>query len=77
MLEIDRADGCWLYDVDGKKYLDLISGIAVSNIGHNNKKVKEAITTQLDKYMHVMVYGEFVESPQVKYAKVVVRSFAG
>ena len=69
MLEIDRADGCWLYDVDGKKYLDLISGIAVSNIGHNNKKVKEAITTQLDKYMHVMVYGEFVESPQVKYAK--------
>ena len=69
MLEIDRADGCWLYDMGGKKYLDLISGIAVSNIGHNNKKVKEAITSQLDKYMHVMVYGEFVESPQVKYAK--------
>jgi len=69
MLEIDHAEECYLYDVRGKKYLDLISGIAVSNIGHNNKKVKEAIISQLDKYMHVMVYGEFIEAPQVQYAK--------
>ncbi|MFI5172505.1 MAG: aspartate aminotransferase family protein [Chitinophagales bacterium] len=68
MLEIERADGCYLFDVHGKKYLDLISGIAVSNIGHNNENVKHAIKGQLDKYMHVMVYGEFIESPQVEYA---------
>ncbi len=69
MLEIERADGCYLYDKSGKKYLDLISGIAVSNIGHNNQNVKNAIREQLDKYMHVMVYGEFVETPQVRYAE--------
>ncbi len=69
LLEIDSADGCWLTDVHQKKYLDLISGIAVSNIGHNNFVVKEAIKNQIDKYMHIMVYGEFIESPQVKYAE--------
>ncbi|MGB4928759.1 MAG: aspartate aminotransferase family protein, partial [Chitinophagales bacterium] len=69
MLEIEHADGCWLFDANGKKYLDLISGIAVSNVGHNNAEVKTAIYNQVEKYMHVMVYGEFIESPQVKYAK--------
>lgn len=69
MLEIESADGCWLFDTSNKKYLDLISGIAVSNVGHNNAEVKAAIYNQVEKYMHVMVYGEFVESPQVKYAK--------
>ncbi len=69
MLEIDRADGCWLYDIQGKKFLDLISGIAVANIGHNNSAVKNAVNLQVEKYMHIMVYGEFVESPQVQYAK--------
>lgn len=69
MLEIERAEGCYLYDIKNKKYLDLISGIAVSNLGHNNAKVKDAIIAQVNKYMHVMVYGEFIESPQVKYAK--------
>jgi len=69
MLEIEHADGCWLFDANGKKYLDLISGIAVSNVGHNNAEIKSAIYNQVEKYMHVMVYGEFIESPQVKYAK--------
>ncbi|MGB4832609.1 MAG: aspartate aminotransferase family protein [Chitinophagales bacterium] len=68
MLEIVKADGCWMFDVNGKKFLDMISGIAVSNVGHNNQDVKLAITNQLDKYSHLMVYGEFVESPQVQLA---------
>ncbi len=67
--EIAKAEGCLLYDVKGKEYIDLIGGISVANIGHRHPKVIEAITKQLDAYMHVMVYGEFIESPQVQYAK--------
>ena len=66
--EISKAEGCLLYDVKGKEYIDLIGGISVANIGHRHPKVIEAIKAQLDAYMHVMVYGEFVESPQVQYA---------
>lgn len=69
MLEIERAEGIYLYDKDGKKYLDLIAGISVSNVGHSHPKVVHAVKVQAEKYMHLMVYGEFVESPQVKYAK--------
>ena len=65
MLEIVKAQGNYLYDVDGKKYLDLISGISVSSLGHGNQKVKNAIKTQVDAYMHLMVYGEYVQHPQV------------
>ena len=68
-LEIDHAEGCWLYDVNGKKYLDLISGISVSSIGHRHPAVVKAIKDQVDKYLHVMVYGEYIQSPQVAYAK--------
>ena len=67
--EIAKAEGCLLYDVKGKEYIDLIGGISVANIGHRHSKVLEAIKKQLDAYMHVMVYGEFIESPQVQYAK--------
>ena len=67
--EIAKADGCLLYDVNGKEYIDLIGGISVANIGHRHPKVVEAIKKQLDAYLHVMVYGEFIESPQVQYAK--------
>ncbi|HOZ97204.1 MAG TPA: aspartate aminotransferase family protein [Niabella sp.] len=67
-LEITRAEGCYLYDAEGKKYIDLIGGISVANTGHRHPKVIEAIQKQLDAYLHVMVYGEFVESPQVQYA---------
>lgn len=69
MLEIEKAEGVFLYDTLGKKYFDLISGISVSNIGHRNPKVVAAIKDQTDKYMHLMVYGEYVQSPQVKLAK--------
>ena len=67
-LEIIKAEGCKLYDIHGKEYIDLIGGISVANTGHRHPKVIEAIRKQLDAYMHVMVYGEFVESPQVNYA---------
>jgi acetylornithine/N-succinyldiaminopimelate aminotransferase len=68
-LEIVKAQGCELTAADGKKYLDLIGGISVANIGHRHPKVVEAIKNQLDDYLHIMVYGEFVQSPQVQYAK--------
>ena len=67
--EIAKAEGCLLYDENGKEYIDLIGGISVANVGHRHPKVVEAIKNQVDTYMHVMVYGEFVESPQVQYAK--------
>ncbi|MCU7548548.1 aspartate aminotransferase family protein [Chitinophagaceae bacterium LB-8] len=67
-LEIVRAEGCELFDASGKRYIDLIGGISVANTGHRHPKVVEAIRKQLDAYMHVMVYGEFVQSPQVQYA---------
>lgn len=67
--EIAKAEGCLLIDVNGKEYIDLIGGISVANIGHRHPKVIEAIQKQLEAYLHVMVYGEFVESPQVQYAK--------
>lgn len=69
MIEIDRAEGVYMYREDGKKYLDLISGIGVSNVGHRHPRVLQAIQQQLDKYMHLMVYGEFVQSPQVRLAE--------
>ena len=68
LLEIAKADGVTLIDVNGKKYIDLISGISVSNIGHRHPAVVKAIKEQVDQYMHVMVYGEYVQSPQVKLA---------
>lgn len=68
-LEIEKAEGIYMYDTDGKSYMDIISGISVSNIGHRHPKVIEAIKEQLDKYMHLMCYGEYVQAPQVKLAK--------
>ncbi|MGB0884967.1 MAG: aspartate aminotransferase family protein [Chitinophagales bacterium] len=67
-LEITSAKGVHLEDTAGKSYIDLISGIAVSNVGHSHPKVVAAVKAQAEKYMHLMVYGEFVEQPQVEYA---------
>lgn len=69
MLEIVRAEGIYMFGPDGKKYIDLISGVSVSNTGHCHPKVVEAVKKQADLYMHLMVYGEFIQSPQVKYAE--------
>lgn len=68
-LEIVKAKGCELTDASGKNYIDLIGGISVANVGHRHPKVVEAIKSQADDYLHVMVYGEFVQSPQVQYAR--------
>jgi acetylornithine/N-succinyldiaminopimelate aminotransferase len=72
-LEIVKAEGCELTDVSGKKYIDLIGGISVANVGHRHPKVVDAVKKQLDDYMHIMVYGEFVQSPQVQYAKLLTQ----
>jgi len=69
LLEVDRAEGCYIIDTQGKQYLDLVSGFAVSNLGHRHPKVIEAIKNQLDKYLHVTVYGEYIQAPQVKFAE--------
>ncbi|QKJ31283.1 aspartate aminotransferase family protein [Mucilaginibacter mali] len=72
LLEFERAEGVYLYDKDGKAYIDLIAGIGVSNTGHGHPYVIDAIKAQLDKYLHLMVYGEYVQSPQVKFAEKLV-----
>jgi 4-aminobutyrate aminotransferase-like enzyme len=68
-IDIVKAKGSVLRDADGKKYLDLIAGISVCNVGHRHPKVVKAIKKQVDDYMHLLVYGEMVETPQVQYAK--------
>lgn len=69
LLEIEKAEGIYLYDGKGKAYMDLVSGFAVSNTGHRHPAVVRAIKDQVDLYMHLSVYGEFVQSPQVKLAE--------
>jgi acetylornithine/succinyldiaminopimelate/putrescine aminotransferase len=68
-LEIVKASGSRMWDADGKEYIDLIGGISVCNVGHCHPKVVEAVQKQAAQYMHIMVYGELVETPQVAYAK--------
>jgi len=67
-LEVEFAEGLYVYSPGGKKYMDLISGISVSNTGHRHPEVISAIKDQLDKYLHLMVYGEYIQSPQVRLA---------
>jgi acetylornithine/N-succinyldiaminopimelate aminotransferase len=73
-LEIVKAEGCILYGADGKEWLDLIGGVSVANIGHRHPNVIEAIQKQLEAYLHIMVYGEFIETPQVQYAKLITNN---
>ena len=69
MLEIEKAEGIYLYTTEGKKIIDLIAGVSVSNIGHLHPKVVAAVKKQAETFMHLMVYGEYVQAPQVKYAQ--------
>jgi acetylornithine/succinyldiaminopimelate/putrescine aminotransferase len=69
LISVERAEGIYLYGPDGKRYIDLISGIGVSNIGHRHPKVVKAIKDQVDKHLHVMVYGEYIQSPSNLLAK--------
>jgi acetylornithine/succinyldiaminopimelate/putrescine aminotransferase len=72
LLEIVKAEGVFMYGPDGKKYLDLISGVSVSNTGHGHPEVVQAIKDQADSYTHLMVYGELIQAPQVRYAESLV-----
>jgi len=68
-LDIVKAEGIYLYDRSGNQYIDLVAGISVSNVGHRHPRVLDAIREQLDKYLHVNVYGEFIQAPQVHLAE--------
>jgi acetylornithine/succinyldiaminopimelate/putrescine aminotransferase len=73
LISVEKAEGIYLYSPDGKRYTDLISGIGVSNLGHRHPHVIEAIKAQIDKHLHVMVYGEFIQSASNQLAKRLVR----
>lgn len=77
LLEFERAQGIYLYDADGRPWMDMISGIGVSNAGHSHPHVLKAVKEQVDKYMHLMVYGEYVQSPQVRFAEKLVALLPG
>ena len=70
-LEVLRAEGSYIYDTNNKKYLDFVAGVSASNLGHKNKKIKKAVLDQIEKYWHVMVYGEFVQEPTVKLCELI------
>lgn len=72
LLDIDYAKGIYFYDKSGKSYMDMISGVGVNNIGHNHPKVVEALKKQIDKHLHVMVYGEFVQDAPLAMAEKLV-----
>lgn len=76
-LEIASAEGCWLTDCSGKRYLDLIAGIGPSVVGHRHPKVQAAVEQQVASYWHTLVYGEFVLAPQVQYAKLLADNLPG
>ncbi|OKL40531.1 aspartate aminotransferase family protein [Pontibacter flavimaris] len=71
MIEVEKAEGIYMHGTQGERYLDLISGIGVSNVGHRHPRVLKAIHEQLDKYLHLMVYGEFVQAPQAQLAQAI------
>lgn len=68
MIPVERAEGVFFYTPDGRAYYDLVAGVSVSNVGHSNPDVVEAVKRQAERYMHIMVYGEMLERPQVEYA---------
>jgi acetylornithine/N-succinyldiaminopimelate aminotransferase len=69
LLEVDRAEGIFIFDKSGKAYMDMIAGVAVNNIGHNHPKVVKALKEQIDRHLHVMVYGEFIQDAQLNFAR--------
>lgn len=69
LIDVEKAEGIYIWDKSGKKYIDMIAGVAVTNIGHRNPQVIEAIKAQLDKHLHVMVYGEYIQDAQLGLAR--------
>jgi acetylornithine/succinyldiaminopimelate/putrescine aminotransferase len=76
-IEISHAKGSYIYDTKGKKYLDFVAGVSANSLGHNHPKVSEAIKNQVDSYAHVMVYGEFIQQPQVALCKILAATLPG
>lgn len=74
LIEVARAEGVFFYTPEGKPYYDLVSGVSVNNVGHGNRAVVEAVQRQAADYMHIMVYGEMVERPQVEFARLLADS---
>ena len=74
LIEVARAEGVFFYTPEGKPYYDLVSGVSVNNVGHGNRAVVEAVQRQAADYMHIMVYGEMVERPQVEFARLLAES---
>ncbi len=73
-IEVSHAKGSYIYNTSGKKYLDFVAGVSANSLGHNHTKVTDAIKNQLDSYAHVMVYGEFIQKPQVDLCKLLVQN---
>ena len=73
-IEISKAKGSYIYDTSGKKYLDFVAGVSANSLGHNHRKVVRAIKKQLNSYSHVMVYGEFIQKPQVALCKLLAEN---
>lgn len=72
-IEISKAKGCYIYDSTGKEYLDFVAGVSANTLGHNHPKISQAIKNQVDNYAHVMVYGEFIQKPQVALTKLIAQ----
>ena len=74
MINVSKAKGSYIFDEKGNKYLDFVAGVSACSLGHSNKKITDAIKKQLDKYLHVMVYGEFITEPSLKLAKLLAKN---
>ena len=72
-MEISHAEGSYIYDTNNKAYLDFVAGVSACSLGHRHPKVVKAIKKQLDKYLHVMVYGEYIQEPAVELAKLLAQ----
>jgi len=72
-MEVSRAEGCYIYDTNNKAYLDFVAGVSSCSLGHRHPKVVKAVKDQLDKYMHVMVYGEYIQQPAVELTKLLAK----
>ncbi|WP_461532272.1 aspartate aminotransferase family protein [Sinomicrobium sp.] len=73
-LEVSRAEGSYIYDTDGRAYLDFIAGVSANTLGHSHPRIVKAVSDQVESYMHVMVYGEFIQHPAVKLAKLLAEN---
>ena len=75
-LEISKAEGSYIYDTHGKAYLDFVAGVSANSLGHQHPVVTEAVKDQLDSYAHVMVYGEFIQKPQLDLCKLLANTLS-